>query len=456
MKNFVAYHKVAEYGPYETNGRTKFHHYSGHSQGKLKKTIGQNVWVISGTKTKEKTIYKLCAVYQPTHIEELSEGGFDVVGNGTAFEPQIKLNGLAWLNNLLKEQQRFSYGLNEIHNSQIIEGLDTLISKLQIAFRLSDQSRFANKLTHKKSFSAIERASEKVARHVFESLLGDKQFIQSCAQLFADSIMLAHQMGEGSWSLTLFPNRIRLNVGPVEVLVLRNDEVFLILDGSENGNFLTGEISPFMSESEVFYPSVPTEQIMCSLPLEKLDDLYSLIAERHQMFIQLAAKRRKKSSWSGSFSPGVITYLNNLLGISLPMPSYYSSKAAQENLFPDEIVTTNTFLEGSVSKVLVNIYERDRNARQQCIEYYGVNGFNCQICGFNFERVYGEIGKGFIHVHHLRPLSKIGNEYRVNPITDLIPICPNCHAMIHRYGLTSIEELKFLISETAQGNHKLV
>ena len=54
------------------------------------------------------------------------------------------------------------------------------------------------------------------------------------------------------------------------------------------------------------------------------------------------------------------------------------------------------------------------------------------VCGFNFEDVYGDIGKEFIHVHHVKPLSEIGAKYEIDPIQDLCPICPNCHAMIHR------------------------
>lgn len=48
------------------------------------------------------------------------------------------------------------------------------------------------------------------------------------------------------------------------------------------------------------------------------------------------------------------------------------------------------------------------------------------------EKQYGNIGKGFIHVHHLVPLSAIKQDYQLNPNTDLIPVCPNCHAMLHR------------------------
>ncbi len=86
------------------------------------------------------------------------------------------------------------------------------------------------------------------------------------------------------------------------------------------------------------------------------------------------------------------------------------------------------------------IFERNPLARKRCIDHYGCR---CYVCGFNFEYVYGEKGRGFIHVHHLVPLSNIGSDYIINPIEDLRPICPNCHAMIHRQSpALSIDELK--------------
>ena len=85
--------------------------------------------------------------------------------------------------------------------------------------------------------------------------------------------------------------------------------------------------------------------------------------------------------------------------------------------------------EGHLKQVKLNKYERSSIARQKCIEQYGCI---CQICEMDFETTYGEVGKGFIHVHHLVPLYKVGKEYVVDYKKDLIPVCPNCHAMIHR------------------------
>ena len=84
-------------------------------------------------------------------------------------------------------------------------------------------------------------------------------------------------------------------------------------------------------------------------------------------------------------------------------------------------------LEGLKYESSVTRYERDRGNRKDCIAHYG---YVCQICEMNFEKTYGEIGKDFIEVHHLHPVSQ--GERQVNPIEDLIPLCSNCHSMIHR------------------------
>jgi len=116
-----------------------------------------------------------------------------------------------------------------------------------------------------------------------------------------------------------------------------------------------------------------------------------------------------------------------------------------EIIYPDEIPENNTSLiEGAKKQITINIYERDSQARQQCIDEYG---YTCSVCKFDFEKTYGEIGKNFIHVHHLKALSEIQEEYQVDPINDLRPVCPNCHAMLHKRNPSySIEEIQSLIN----------
>jgi len=101
--------------------------------------------------------------------------------------------------------------------------------------------------------------------------------------------------------------------------------------------------------------------------------------------------------------------------------------------------------EGAKSRVTVNRYERNPKARAKCL---AAKGCSCSVCGMNFEKVYGEIGKNFIHIHHIVPISEIGQTYIIDPVKDLVPVCPNCHAMLHQGKngkVLTVEELKKMV-----------
>jgi len=115
-------------------------------------------------------------------------------------------------------------------------------------------------------------------------------------------------------------------------------------------------------------------------------------------------------------------------------------RSHSETVYPDEVDKLEPLFEGIKKTVIVNSYERNPIARTKCIEHYGAQ---CVVCNFNFEKEYGDIGKGFIHVHHLTQLSEIEQGYEVDPINDLCPVCPNCHSMLHRKKPPlTIEQLK--------------
>ena len=109
-----------------------------------------------------------------------------------------------------------------------------------------------------------------------------------------------------------------------------------------------------------------------------------------------------------------------------------------------EIHEREFYLEGNRKTVLSSRVERSFAARAACIENHGCI---CQVCGMDFSDVYGSIGLGFIHVHHILPLSESNVSRSVDPKTDLVPVCPNCHAMLHkRRPPFTVEELKEKIS----------
>lgn len=113
------------------------------------------------------------------------------------------------------------------------------------------------------------------------------------------------------------------------------------------------------------------------------------------------------------------------------------------DIVPIEQDMETGYKEGDVRCVEVNCYERNPLNRKLCL---AVRGYDCIICGMNFKKMYGEVGHHFIHVHHIKPVSQLGPGYIIDPVKDLIPVCPNCHAMLHRKNPPYLpEELKSVV-----------
>ena len=102
--------------------------------------------------------------------------------------------------------------------------------------------------------------------------------------------------------------------------------------------------------------------------------------------------------------------------------------------------------EGEVKRVVLTKYERNPKARAACIAAHGTA---CAVCGIDFGKAYGSDFEGMIEVHHLVPLSEIGEEYVVDPVNDLIPVCPNCHTLLHskKDGVYTVEELRAMLKD---------
>jgi predicted HNH restriction endonuclease len=186
----------------------------------------------------------------------------------------------------------------------------------------------------------------------------------------------------------------------------------------------------------------------------KLADLLHTIKNTTQLDeedLEPASKWQETNlRWERNVRNALQTHLDN--GVERSERGYYrliklgdrqARTTPEATCLAEEVAENSTYSEGSVQRILVNRYERDVNARADCIDRYGTT---CHICGFDFAEMYGEVMAGFIHIHHLKPLAKVGIGYRVDPTTDLRPVCPNCHAVLHRREPPySIEEVKEFI-----------
>ncbi|CAN5796094.1 hypothetical protein BH23GEM3_BH23GEM3_01870 [soil metagenome] len=152
-----------------------------------------------------------------------------------------------------------------------------------------------------------------------------------------------------------------------------------------------------------------------------------------------------------------LTLKDHLLHVShrperVDVSSYFGAPLLIEEVkhfIPEEVESASTYHEGAVRRIQVNAYERDRLARQKCIEHFGRR---CIVCKMAFAEVYGPEVESLIHVHHLVPLSTVGQQYEVDPIRDLRPVCPNCHAVIHsRVPAYTIEEIRNMFTANSAG-----
>jgi hypothetical protein len=158
----------------------------------------------------------------------------------------------------------------------------------------------------------------------------------------------------------------------------------------------------------------------------------------YQWWTVLATAEKHDLGWVWSLRPEVqaaAELLGWLQSHDLPLPEEAGAGSAKS--------------EGAVRTIVVNRYERDPDLRAACIAKYGAR---CFVCSADMGSRYGDYASGFIHVHHLTPLSEMGGEANVDPVHDLRPLCPNCHSVVHlRTPPFSMDEMHSMWSK--HGEH---
>jgi len=280
---------------------------------------------------------------------------------------------------------------------------------------------------------------------IMESLVPEKEKRRHFLSIFLEAINHANSLGSNKWGVQCIAEeeKVRLLVGSFIVLTIGKGRLWFALDEEllkPEEKVLSLEHSDQWQWDKDDYPAYRKVLSRNGYynPSQNNFDLWNKIKGSHFEFITKVANRYSwlliKSQYK--HQPALLLYLRQELKQFVPDPNY----SQEATLIPEEIEEREPYYEGVKTRITVNVYERDKNARQKCVKHFGLN---CYVCGFNFEEQYGEIGKDFIHVHHLKPLSEIGEKYKLNPIQDLLPVCPNCHSMLHkRKPPYSVEELR--------------
>lgn len=137
---------------------------------------------------------------------------------------------------------------------------------------------------------------------------------------------------------------------------------------------------------------------------------------------------------------------NNMYSVALNhFGGFIAAEISEESIIYPEVLKSMNLIEGAKKQITINAYERNPAARKACIMHYGAV---CLVCGFNFQKAYGDDFEGIIHVHHIKPLNEITQEYVIDPIMDMVPVCPNCHLVIHSKpsGIYTIDEVKSFLN----------
>lgn len=297
----------------------------------------------------------------------------------------------------------------------------------------------------------MDRQKDEVAAAIFEQFIPQTKIRKTCLAFLADSILSADRFNGDRWGVTLARDVVRLNVGKPEALCIFPGYLHVVLDiytlpkvlmprrdglavEGRNMRWKTKGLYLWGNKNDLklgVYSSVPGS-ISCNVDSSLCSSWLPLVRDSHHAFLEKAALTARNPETKSAHSPNVISFLSSYLNRELPQPSYFARRLLaylEPDPLPEEVVEPNQYYEGSVGQIAVNVYERSPEARKRCIDHYGLA---CVVCGLSFEERYGKAGEGFINIHHLEPLSNIRASYKLDAIKDLRPVCPNCHAIIHR------------------------
>lgn len=224
-----------------------------------------------------------------------------------------------------------------------------------------------------------------------------------------------------------FDRYIRLNVGPAECVTFAPGQVRLLLPREYVARLRYTGSRVFRAK----YKTMPSCQAV-SIPAEKLRTHLEVARDGVAETARLAVKARIRTTWGRSHAPAVLDMLEEELKSFVPRPGYMMEAAG----------LTEPYVEGRSYEREHIAFERNAAARAEALR---IHGYACTICGFTFSDRYATPGRIAI-VHHTRPISGRGGAYQIDVKQDLVPVCANCHHVIHsRAEPFTIEEVKAML-----------
>lgn len=283
--------------------------------------------------------------------------------------------------------------------------------------------------------------------HKIEMILSDPTTRSRQLIALAESLAYVERGNPEIWLVHVREDRIRLFAGRLIVLTLTRDSVWVTTDDAEEANQLS--LLPSWMWDDHGYPRYkqPPSRNGYYSPSRDRDGIdWSEVQGFHFAYLDrvLARFKRVDPRSAARHEPLISEYLSMVLGPS--------ADEAELSLMSHDQSGASAFWEGAVTRVPVNRFERDRRARDQCLLE---QGRHCTVCGMSFGKRYGPAVEGLIHVHHIVPLSEIREGYSPNPKLDLVPICANCHAVVHAGGRTrSIDEVRSMLRRQSEQSNK--
>jgi hypothetical protein len=291
---------------------------------------------------------------------------------------------------------------------------------------------------------------------------------QELLVLQAKSILKAHAVGRERWALTARDGvACNLTVGKIWGVAIWPGRLDMMASADQlDWDKVERRQDRGLLEVWGPYAAVKRDEVWSMrftyTPAREFTRTFALVAAAHESAIRPAALSGLNPESKKAHHPGLVVALERATGITLPQPSYIlpqalAGEAAQsvkasapptvvQPRSASEVPGHDIFDEGRVVERLVNARERDRKARAAAIARYGAR---CILCGFDFGAIYGPEAASLIHVHHLQPIAKGRRE--TNPATDLVPLCANCHMVVHsRDPMLDLDVVRAMLGDRAR------